>query len=733
MPEKGTWQICANDDCTQSFLVTHHLQKFCTLHSKATRPKPANAPDDLRKIVKRCANPQCNKVMRGADAWNKAKKYHSDDCRKQAQWTRQNEKRLAQKQNDALQVSGKETARRGEFFERLKNTGDGERIDAGEVSPAAVAEFYGTTPATISRAMEAWRMWRDQNEREEQFSWSWRVKALFPRTKLARLREIGLELRGSAADDDEFNELLDHLTRAFAVYSRWYFRFGKQRVINKDFHLRWIRSILAAYGTGGKLYILSPPRHGKSEILIRLFIWLIVMDPEIRIGWLAASTKIAKIMLGKVKAYLQHNEALIADTLPEGELYKPHRNSGKEWSTTAFSITQSPMFDQKSNTMTAFGRTSKILSLDFDVLCVDDIEDFDTCRDADQRDYSKDKFLEFGTRKEEDTVWFGIGSRQHPDDIPHALIEGKISGDDGLSWEVTVDSAHDEEGCRIDPDDPDLFASHTDCMLFPEVRSYRWLMEKRQEEASFGEEGRYEMRYLNRPRPTTGLVFDMVKIREYALDHSLGLGLENLPAGRLIAGLDPASRGTQASVLWHYAGGTLTMVDIQTQEAGGFAGAFKVMQEWHDTYDLRDWIYEDNAQQVEFFSDPRLTKMARELGLVVRPHTTGKNKQDPELGISSMAPLYHDGTIRLPYGTAEARLAVNVLLRQLELWTTDGLSKRKKGKTDVKMASWLPFPRLLRWMREETVQTEITSITDPMYPTAYKGNTPAWQTNYPGR
>jgi len=671
-------------------------------------------------------------MIRGRKAAKLTVKYHNDECRKQAQWTRDNDKRDRKVAEEVLDTSGVERSRKGEIFKRLVDTGDGERIDNGEISAAAVAEFYGTTPATVSRGMEAWRYDRDKKMAAGNFIWSWRVRALFPKEKLARLREIGLSLFEKAEDDDEFNRLADELTAAFAVYSRWYFKFKKKRVINMDFHLEWIRSILVAYGSCGKLYILSPPRHGKSEVLIRLFIWLIVMDPDIRIGWLAASKDIAKVMLGKVKAYLEHNEDLIADTLPPGEVYKPERSEGKPWATFQFTVTQAPAYDQKSATMTAFGRTSKILSLDFDVLAVDDIEDFDTCRDADQRNYSKDKFLEFGTRKEEETVWFGIGSRQHEDDIPASLMEGGPD-EDGLAWKIMVSSAHDEMGCKLDPE---TIAGHDEsgCMLFPDVRSYRWLMEKRREEERLGgSQGRYEMRYLNSPRPTTGLVFDMEKIREHALNPSRGIGLDELPDGiRLIAGIDPASRGTQAVVLWGVANGTMFLVDIETQEAGGFAGALRIMEQWHEQYGVTDFIYEDNSQQDEFFRDPRLTALIRKLALTVKNHTTGKNKQDPELGISAMAPFYHDGTIDLPYGSGPARQKVNVLLNQLKVWTTDGVS-RGKGKTDVKMASWFPFPRIIRWLRQEGKQDTIAPAKESSYPTISYGSKPSWSTKYPGR
>lgn len=738
MAKFGTTIDCEHPDCLKVFRVTHHLQKYCVQHrTTEARNRKRDNPDaeNIVGINRPCANPTCRKYVKGKRAKDTRVKYCSNVCAtnmrgKKANVTRDN-KRDIEIQDRAGSEFGANT-RRGEIYKRLSATGDAEAIESGRVSATAVAELYDTTPASISRAMDAWRYEQEIRAASDEFEWSWRVKALFPKEKMERLREIGLADPDNIDTNEEFQLLADQLTAAYVSFSKYYFRFKKKRPILKKFHIKWIRAIIVAYGHGGKLYILSPPRHGKSECLIRLFIWLIVMDPEIRIGWLASSKDIAKVMLGKVKAYLEYNEDLIADTLPKGEAYKPSWGSSKSWATYQMTVAQAPAYDQKSATMTAFGRTSKILSLDFDLLAVDDIEDFDTTRDADQRLYSKDKFLEFGTRKEEETAWFGIGSRQHEDDIPGPLLDAAETAS-GQSWKIIVNTAHDEEGCTLDPD---VVAGHDEagCVLFPEVRSYRWLMEKKEEEEQLlnGESGRYEMRYLNAPRPTRGLVYNLNLIKEKALDRSRGLGLEGLPLGRLIAGIDPASRGTQAAVLWHYHDRVITLVDIETQEAGGFAGALRIMDEWFEEYGLTDWIYEDNSQQVEFFRDPRLLELKIKHGLTVKNHTTGMNKQDPELGISAMAPLYHNGMIRLPYGDADSRKAVNVLLKQLKMWTTDGVA-RKKGKTDVKMAMWFPFPRLLRWMGGRETQERIAPHKDSSYPTAYKGNSPAWKTHYPGR
>ena len=96
-----------------------------------------------------------------------------------------------------------------------------------------------------------------------------------------------------------------------------------------------------------------------------------------------------------------------------------------------------------------------------------------------------------------------------------------------------------------------------------------------------------------------------------------------------------------------------------------------------------------------------------------------------------MAPLYHDGRVDLPYGTNNARFKVNMLLRQLELWTTDGVSS-KRALTDIKMAQWFPFAGIIeRWMREERAVT-LRLGEGASYPGLDRFTGVPWQTVYPG-
>ena len=636
-----------------------------------------------------------------------------------------------------LGVGEDTTERKGDAYQALLGRRDlVDLLNRGEIDPSYVAHLLGFTASGVSRAYQAVRTTMKFEELKQGWIPKWRVRAMLPAWKLQRLRELGPDGEGT----NEFEKLIDELVHAYAVFSKFYFVLEGRRPINEPFHLVWIRSIIVCYAIGGKQNIQSPPRHGKSEMLVRFCVWLIVMFPNIRIMWVAANSDVAKLMLGAVKDHLANNEELIADTLPPGDKFRPEKASGRPWSMKEIKVAQQSHVGQKSSSMLALGRTTKILSRDVDLLIVDDLEDFDSTREPSQREYSRNKFAEIGTRKEERTGWVNIGSRQHPDDIYSKLMA--LDGDQ-LAWRTIVNSAHND-ACELDPD---VIEGHNEngCVLFPQVRSYRWLMEKKQEMEALGIPGAYEMRYLNRPIPETGIVFNVKLIRELALDRNRGIGMgmpvdpedptsvaSELPLGRLVAGLDPSARGVQAAFLWHYRDQKMSMVDLEAQKAGGFQGAHRIMEEWHSAYGLTEWFYEDNSQQVEFFNDPRTRELALRLGLQIRHHTTGKNKQDPELGISSMAPWYHEGRIALPYGTAEARMKTNMLLRQLELWTTDGISN-KKALTDIKMASWFPFPTIVKWgNKDRSVRLKI----DPnsFYPGYGQQNeqSPWGHTAYPG-
>ena len=89
-------------------------------------------------------------------------------------------------------------------------------------------------------------------------------------------------------------------------------------------------------------------------------------------------------------------------------------------------------------------------------------------------------------RKEEHTAVVVIGSRQHPDDLYNHLLESD-------NFTSIVETAHNLE-CEV--------PEHTkknihDCMLWPNKRSFKWLMSRLHSAESTGGRQTFEMVYYN--------------------------------------------------------------------------------------------------------------------------------------------------------------------------------------------------------------------------------------------
>jgi len=586
-------------------------------------------------------------------------------------------------------------------YDRLTNEGYAEAIYQSEMSATNAAQILSVTVAAVSKAMGAYRVEREKQLKEADWSMSELAAFQLPKVYLDELRRLTLDQEESA----RFQTVLDRIVEAFWVFQHRHFTIGSRQAkfLVKGFHEEIIRELVISFVFAKRSLILTPPRHGKTEIIIRFIIWVLVMYPNLQLLWVGANTDLAGQALAKIKGVLQWTASLREDFLPPGRRFGDER--APKWNESEITLYTRTDRTLKSPSFTALGSTSTVAGRDADYIVVDDLEERKTVATAELREKSRLKHSEIMERQEDHTGVCTIASRQHIDDIPNHL---EAEEDPDLAWRISTNTAHSDT-CDLDPD---IIEGHdtNGCVLMPEVRNYKWLMVQKAENESLGLPGRFELRYLQLPVPIEGLIFDIVLIRERCLNRGRGIGTAETEGGRLIGGLDPAPRGNQAAFLWMWTPTRIYMVDMEIQKGGGIAGALDVMERWHAKYQLDSWVYEDNAQQVEFFRNREFLELKAKLGLTVLSHTTGRNKHDPELGISSMAPAYHSGRIDLPYGTAEARRLVNILLRQLELWTSDGINKR--GKSDVKMASWFPWPRMKRWTKEETKKVVVRQGDD---------------------
>ena len=542
------------------------------------------------------------------------------------------------------------TVRRGALYNKFKDEGYALDLINENINQQEVADALSCSTAHVSRMLAAYR--EDLQKDIQAKDW-----------------EVSDDAKQSLVDFVNFRDRYFLTEQGIAFETA-------------DFHNKWIKSINKALLEGGQQMILSPPRHGKTELLIHFVVWLICRNPNIRIMWVGGNEDIAKNSVSSVIDTLENNERLKEDFCGPGGQFKPASRTGKSWSQNGFTVSTRTVSGIKSPTMIGIGRGGKILSRDCDIIIADDIEDHSSTMQPASRNNTKNWWTTtLGSRKEEHTAMVIIGSRQHPDDLYSALLENE-------AWETIVEEAHDSMCTKNELEEEE----HVECMLWGSKRTFKWLMNRKRDSMTTGGLKNFEMVYLNKAFSQAARLFNPEMVQEcYRADMNIG----TIPGGSyLVAGLDPAATGYQAGFLWAVETESgeikLTMVDLDNNLGGGLDEAFELIKRWHDMYGLYHWVIEENGFQKAIRQDKTIKEYCNIQGIKLEGHETHKNKWDERFGVTSLAPMFNEGMIDIPFADSEAQDKATLYTKQLTYFASKG--KGGKGyKSDIVMASWFPM------------------------------------------
>jgi hypothetical protein len=487
----------------------------------------------------------------------------------------------------------------------------------GSISYRAGAQQLGCSPNTVPPILL--RVVDELRKAEEQAGWV----SPFQHTLLP----ADAKQQWKTSDDPE-TLLGIWVTRFFGFRDEMFTDDEGQLLVNKPFHHEWVTGMLRTFLEGGRRLILAPPRHGKTLLLEHFCIWMVGSFPNIRIIWLGANESMAKQRVSEIRGELTKNQKLIAGLLPPGDQWKPASKASGNWSGLSFTVGNRTLSETAlgAPTMQAVGAGGVMNSRNSDFIVVDDFEDPKRNQNImRQQDNRKWWAQTLGSRKTMKNAIFAIGSRQDADDVYGQAIKSS-------TWDVLVYQAHSPK-CKADVDD---IGAHTDCMLFPEINPYSWLVDQKNEFSDFGGEALWAMTYLNKAAHS-GLVAYSRDEMEKCLDTTRGFGLSQLPAGLyLVGGLDPSPSNFQAAWLWGMDVATkrLFCVAINTIKVAGIEGAVAIIKEWFDAYQLRRWVIEQNGWQSSIIKDQALRDYKHENGIIIDGHETqGANKWDPKYGV----------------------------------------------------------------------------------------------------
>ncbi len=479
----------------------------------------------------------------------------------------------------------------------------------------------------------------------------------------------------------------------------------------------------AALATGEREYVVmnEPPGSGKSTLFTHdIPCWLIAKDRTIRIQIGSRTERQARMYVGRIKKSLERDVPMRADaeSLERGVAFdaeaclqddfgafKPEGRSDK-WRSEELVVRQldGVALDDKEATVSAWGKDSGFLGGRFDFVVWDDLVD----RKNTKTQEAREELIEWWDSEAESRIEPGgllllQGQRISNNDLYRYCLN-KRTLDEQSKYSHVVFRAHDEDLCT--GDHTDLKPWPESCLLDPWRLPWKDL-----ETIAHNNPRAYAVLYQQEDGDTVGGLVDPAWIKGGVdRDGYLAPGCldENRSVGEvpehLLHGdgwsfvtVDPSPTEFWGVIWWVYDpdSGNRYAIDIikrrlnpeqfLTLDLNNFEWEGILVDMYQYANDIgcpiSHVIFEINAAQRWFLSQPHAQKWMQYTGMVFVPHTTSVNKADPKFGFESIGDQFRQGQLRLPWADPSSRLKTNNLVKEA-IEYPDG------DTTDLIMSVW---------------------------------------------
>jgi phage terminase large subunit-like protein len=447
----------------------------------------------------------------------------------------------------------------------------------------------------------------------------------------------------------------------------------------EDFHLQLIE--IAAWERRG--LVLYPAAHGKTTIVSTLLtIWAICRDPNIRISLIAKNEFEAKSIMRSIQRELIANDELIEDFGP----FVPVNDDSKAWSLERIDVVKRTS-RAKEGTLTVFGAGAQTaLGTRSDWTIMDDVVTDKNSVTPEQRAKLRQWFdLAVSTMPEkyEDRI-IVVGTLFDPNDLYNdiMLLSNPDTGE--LIWDKRrIDAIVDEE---------------KKISLWPR----QWPWPRLMEEKARGTLD-FNKRFRNIAVDPSRQVFKEVYVKggwerrvQYpgCLDRGFCIGDDIDPSWKVIAGFDPAvGTGRHAKFCAHIivAAGACPehkrcfwVLDLFRDQLT-LPQQIDMILTRHEQYGCFASKVESNSYQMGLFQAIKQRMDDQGIAFKIEEHlTTAKRKQDAEIGVQAMSPVFENGWVHIPWGDAASQRKMSVLVEELVEYPSG-------RTTDTVMAFWFAW------------------------------------------
>jgi hypothetical protein len=460
-----------------------------------------------------------------------------------------------------------------------------------------------------------------------------------------------------------------------------------------------------------RIIINVPPFHAKSQTLtIEYVTYRICMDVNIRVILVSKRQDQAKKFLYSIKQRLTSTQwAALQAVFAPPEGFKPTRDGGA-WGAEKIYVAGIDS-GEKDPTAEALGIGGQIYGSRADLIILDDC-----VINANANEY--EKHILWLESEVENRAFDGkiiiIGTRLASKDLYSELCNGERYLSGRSPWTVLRQPAVLQFA-----DDPKDWVT-----LWPETTRP---METGQKPKANGKYEAWDGPRLARVRDSKpprvwSLVYQQADVAEDSVFHptcvmgscerrrkagpltagALGHPRNGLEGHWVIASMDPAMTGDTFTIVGGAEKSTnkRRIMNAWVQSSPTPRYIRDLIMSVSEEYKVNEWVIEQNAFQLFLVYDEEIQNYCRNRGIKITPHYTGRNKQDPDFGVASLAPLFgglrrindgagrsvHDGTNLIELPDPDSSPGIKLLIEELTTWVP-GMSG-KQLRQDGPMALW---------------------------------------------
>jgi hypothetical protein len=462
-----------------------------------------------------------------------------------------------------------------------------------------------------------------------------------------------------------------------------------------------------------RIIINVPPYHAKSQTLtVEYVLYRVCMNPNIRVVIVSKARDLARRFLYQIKLYMtshQYAELQMAYA-PEGG-FKPTRDSGGSWGADKIYVNGIDA-DQKDPTVQALGIGSTIYGTRSDLILMDDCVVGSNAGQYDNQINWLESEVENRVRDGKIII---VGTRLAPKDMYSELRNGDRYLSGHTPWTYLRQPAVLEFA-----DDPKDWKT-----LWPKTTKPLETGQEPDEDGTYSAwPGERMARERNKKPPRIwSLVYQQENVSEDAIFHpvcvmgsvnrsrkpgplhagAMGHPRNGMEGQYIVASMDPAMSGDNFTLVEAVdkADGKRRLLNAWVKTSPTPAYIREMIKSVTEDFGVHEWVIEQNAFQLFLVYDEEIQKFCQQRGVRITPHYTSRNKQDPDFGVASMAPLFgnlkehtdgvrsgmdHDGSNLIELPDPDMSEGVKTLIEQLTTWEPGKLGKDLKQ--DGPMALW---------------------------------------------